>query len=471
MMVLVLVGCGSDGDSELPGRERSSTARLERLQDLPYVGASPVPESARGKSGVTRYLPSLSYDGLNLYAVWPTQLSNNMSGEAVLMDMRGNVVHRWSSDVGQIRTSGSRDFPPESFLWGWSHVEMSDNGDLFALVFGHLLLKLDWNSNVIWEAPLAVHHDLAFADNGDIYALTEERRTISYRSSDVPIMNNHIVVLGADGSIKRRISIYDVLMESETARPLVEQRINQAVARLGDLEYQVKGRGLHLLRLRLGERNQDVEGKALERLWRRVRTAVFDPENFKGETRELNSLFQYTPLDIFHANSIEIIEGENGLWNAGDLLISVKHLNLIGVVDIRRGQLVWSWGPGVLEYQHHPSVLQNGNILVYDNGSASERTRILEIDPRSKKIVWTYGERAEQHFFSIGLGGVEALANGNILIADSTNGRLFEITREGEIVWEFFNPVLDERGQRFHIYRVARIEESLVEEIMRLHGR
>jgi hypothetical protein len=35
----------------------------------------------------------------------------------------------------------------------------------------------------------------------------------------------------------------------------------------------------------------------------------------------------------------------------------------------------------------------------------------------------------------------ERLANGNTLITESEGGRLFEVTPEGEIVWEYLNPV------------------------------
>ncbi len=34
----------------------------------------------------------------------------------------------------------------------------------------------------------------------------------------------------------------------------------------------------------------------------------------------------------------------------------------------------------------------------------------------------------------------QRLPNGNTLITESSGGRIFEVTRDGEIVWEFFNP-------------------------------
>jgi hypothetical protein len=61
------------------------------------------------------------------------------------------------------------------------------------------------------------------------------------------------------------------------------------------------------------------------------------------------------------------------------------------------------------------------------------------------------------------MGGIEALPNGNVLITESERGRAFEITRDGDIVWEFYNPDIDEsKRQRAAIYRVARIDPALL---------
>ena len=73
--------------------------------------------------------------------------------------------------------------------------------------------------------------------------------------------------------------------------------------------------------------------------------------------------------------------------------------------------------------------------------------------------MWRYGETPEQHFFTESRGGAQALANGNVLITDSEQGRAFEVTREGEVVWEFWNPDTAEAGaKRATIFRVLKLE-------------
>ena len=42
--------------------------------------------------------------------------------------------------------------------------------------------------------------------------------------------------------------------------------------------------------------------------------------------------------------------------------------------------------------------------------------------------------------FSLRMGNSQRLPNGNTLITESSFGRFFEVTREGEVVWEYVNP-------------------------------
>jgi hypothetical protein len=117
--------------------------------------------------------------------------------------------------------------------------------------------------------------------------------------------------------------------------------------------------------------------------------------------------------------------------------------------------------------QHHASLLDNGHFLVFDNGPAAGRSRILEVDPQTRQVVWSYQGTPPSSFFSIIGGGCQALPNGNVLITDSPRGRAFEVTREGQTVWEFFNPDLDNPylpGLRGPIYRMQRLPRDLMDE-------
>ena len=162
--------------------------------------------------------------------------------------------------------------------------------------------------------------------------------------------------------------------------------------------------------------------------------------------------------DWAHTNTVEALPDnplskEDPRFRKGNVLFSMRNVDTIGVIDKETGEIVWAWGPGVLDKQHMPTMLDSGNILVYDNGTARRYTRVLEIDPRIGEIVWEYKAAPPESFFSPTRGSNQRLPNGNTFIAESDSGRLFEVTPEGEIVWEFLNPDQTPNGRRMPLYR------------------
>ena len=128
----------------------------------------------------------------------------------------------------------------------------------------------------------------------------------------------------------------------------------------------------------------------------------------------------------------------------GDVLISLRHINLIAIIDRRTRQLKWEICDMSFGGQHDPQRLANGNILLFANGLHSyamhPHSRILEIDPKNKEIVWSYQANPRTHFFSGHISGQERLPNGNTLICEGSAGRFFEVTPARELVWEYVSP-------------------------------
>ena len=128
----------------------------------------------------------------------------------------------------------------------------------------------------------------------------------------------------------------------------------------------------------------------------------------------------------------------------GDLLVSFRRTDTVGIVDRHTGAFRWKWGPGVISHQHHPTYLDNGHVLLFDNGChrpGPTYSRVLEVDPNSNEIVWEYQGDPPISFYSFHISGAERLANGNTLICEGAPGRLFEVTPEHDIVWEYINPM------------------------------
>ena len=108
-------------------------------------------------------------------------------------------------------------------------------------------------------------------------------------------------------------------------------------------------------------------------------------------------------------------------------------------------------------------MLDNGHILVFDNGVARRSSRVLEMDPVSGKVVWEYPGDRGRPFFTRSRGANQRLPNGNTLITNSDSGIAFEVTAGGDVVWKFQTPHLNKQGHRATIERMDRYEKSFID--------
>jgi len=179
--------------------------------------------------------------------------------------------------------------------------------------------------------------------------------------------------------------------------------------------------------------------------------------------------------------------GNNHWYDAGDqrfhpdnIMIDSREGSFMAIIQKSTGKIVWRMGPEYpASYDHSranfagetprpvdsicgqhdahmiPEKLPGeGNIMVFDNQGAAgfppiylnmfPGSRVLEIDPVSKEIVWQYDAsksgRPFWTFYSSFISSARRLPNGNTLICEGMNGRLFQVSHEAEIVWEFINP-------------------------------
>lgn len=174
--------------------------------------------------------------------------------------------------------------------------------------------------------------------------------------------------------------------------------------------------------------------------------------------------------DWAHTNTVEVLPASptgdaDERFVAGHLLFSMSGLNTIGVIDPATGEIVWAWGPGELQQQHMPTMLGDGHLLVFDNGALRGWSRVIELDPLSGEIVWQYSADPPESFFTYTRGSAQRLPNGNTLIADSNNARLFEVTMGGEIVWEYRSGDLVDEDTPMPIYRTYRYSPEFVDSL------
>lgn len=396
----LLLAFGACGRST-QGRDASSASvdaeTAAQLSSLGYV------EWVKGaddlsRVGVVKHDPR-AVAGLTLYKSRPAPA-------AQLIDLDGKVVHTWNEPRLEITDWKSllAFFYQRGGPVCWDQIELLPDGSLLAIVKYRHLEKVDWHSKLLWRTPVPAHHDLDVAPDGRILTLTQRMGKLQTADGPVAIVDNGIAILSPDGELLREISLASLLGDR-----VPRKRVDA---------------------IRAAERR----GKL-------------------SETAMLNL------RDVFHSNAIEILRRDvPSLGKAGQVLISVRELNLLAVVDLERREVVWEWGPGELQGQHHSSILPNGHIALFDNGVSRGYSRIVEMDPATRQVVWQYRASPPKAFFSKRRGGAQWLPGDHFLITQSNRGRAFEIDREGHVLWDFLNPDIDPiEHQRGSIYRVERI--------------
>jgi hypothetical protein len=222
----------------------------------------------------------------------------------------------------------------------------------------------------------------------------------------------------------------------------------------------------------------------------RVRSRCAERDQGSAQLQQARGSF-----DWLHINSATYL-GPNQWFDKGDrrfapnhVIVSSREASLLAIVG-RDGKIVWQLGPDFsaskelrairqIIGQHHAHLIPKGlpgagNLLVFDNGGSSgygfntpiapdgvgafarATSRVLEINPVTLELVWSY---ANPRFFSTNISGAQRLPNGNTLITAGAGGRLFEVTKEGAIVWEYMFPLFAGAGPNPSnaVYRAYRV--------------
>lgn len=348
--------------------------------------------------GVTTHDSRRTQSGLTLY-------TSGDGARAFLISMEGEVVHAWEKPFSDIwdKTAAARDPVPDTQVY-FNKARVLPNGDLLAIYigvgdspYGYGMVKLDRSSNVIWKNLDHFHHDFDIAADGLIYGLTHRYRAEPIDGVDHlsrPVLEDFLVIVSPEGRIIRKVSLVDAVNRSKRYRQL---------------------------------------------LWQIPYYSLEDPLH-------VNS------VKVLDEKSARALSGKVPDARAGQVLLSFRELagGSIALVDPDAGEMTWAIR-GNWFAQHDADVLPNGNILLFDNrGNRQEggRSRVIEIDPGHGGIVWSYRGSREHELDSAIRSSQEVQPNGNILITESDGGRLLEVTRGGDIVWEYVNPV--RVGQEVH---------------------
>ncbi|MFT5286584.1 MAG: hypothetical protein ACI8TQ_002754 [Planctomycetota bacterium] len=395
---MLLFGCGpqsESGSSEIPeegslasdekdslppglwqkGRKSAPNTNREEqdFSALDAIGYSDGFNPATEQANVTVHIANQAQAGYNFY-------TSGHGPEVILMDMQGQVLHRWEKPIAELWPGREID-PTHIFGQYFRRALLQPNGDIFAVVAGYGLVKLDKDSNLIWSYDSRVHHDLELLEDGSILTLTRETTTRPDVNADEPVVEDFVVILNSRGEEQLKVSTLNALQNAAEQYPkLVEE-----MPRDGDL---------------------------------------------------------------LHVNSVEMLDGRlaeiDPAFKKGNVLISLHRNSVVAVMDLDAERIVWA-KTGRWTNQHHPRVLDKNRLLIYNNVAGNSKaggkvSSILEYDLEQDGVAWSFRGNRKIPFRSDALGSVHRLANGNTLIIESQYGRALEVTRDKQLVWEFYSP-------------------------------
>ena len=296
------------------------------------------------------------------------------------------------------------EFPP--IEGKWEDAECLPDGGLLALCVKIAFVKLARNSDIDWQLNLRAHHDIEILEDG------------SYLVPFYPKLRIY----------NQRMVYFDSIAHVSEA--------GKFLGSWSTYEHFDELRKLH------------------------------GPTPFE-KSRDEYSTPKNEVYEYYHLNTVEALPDtplgrRDGRFQEGNILTCLRNVSLILIIDRKSGRIAWSYGPGELDWPHMPTMLENGNILIFDNGVHRNYSRIVEIEPTTGTIAWEYKADPPESFYSKWRGSNQRLPNGNTFICESERGRAFEVTPDGEIVWEFFNPEIS-GGKRRLIYRMTRLSREEVE--------
>jgi len=267
---------------------------------------------------------------------------------------------------------------------------LPDGDVIFTFQYGGLV-RMDRCGRVRWKLPRQTHHLFVADADGNLWVPSRKLRHEPMREFPkipAPFQEEYVLKVSPDGVVLREISILDAIFDSQFEALLFSNSAHDT-----NLQVPMDGDFTHL---------NDVE----------VLTEKLAPA-FPG-------------------------------FEEGDLLLSLRNLNLLMVIDHDTGEIKWTQ-TGPFLRQHDADFLATGQIAVFDNrrdGSGARSfgsSRIIAIDPETGLITTRYGARSGQRFHTETRGEQQWLPNGNILISESDRGHAFEVDPNGKIVWSYVN--------------------------------
>lgn len=379
-----------------------------------------------------------AFDGLTLFAPFGVKTT-------YLIDNEGRLVHSWESDF----FTGLSEY----LLEDGTLLRGGDTGDTTYFNRGGkgtVVQRLDWDSNVLWQFEYSDstrrrHHDIEPMPNGNVLIIAWELKSVdeviaaggdTSQLADGTLWPDHIIEVKPQG-----FNGGEIVWEWHVWDHLI-QDFDSTKANFGVVAEHPELINLNFFPFRLKD-------------WNHLNSVNYNP----ALDQIILSCPRFGELWIIdHSTTTAEAAGHSG-GNSG-----------------MGGDLIYRWGnpqqyghgteaDQKLFFQHDPHWIKpglqgEGHILIFNNGRTRpdvKFSRIEEIVPPllpnglyerlpgspfgPTESVWSYESPNKTDFYAPFVSGAQRMQNGNTLICSGSNGRFFEVTNAGEIVWEYINPV------------------------------
>ena len=419
-------------------------------------------------TGTTIYHPERTWNGFTVLSPLGTQA-------VIVIDMNGKVVKQWD---GYNNSAGG---PARVFPGG---VVLAAAGANPPRQESLELVQRDFSGNVLWRFDH--NQQITLREGQGKEKQASEGKTVwsarqhhDWQRDDFPAGYYSPGVMPA----------------SEPAKMLLLTHVNHVQPKVAPNVTLEDDRLIEIAR----------DGKVL---WEWSASDHIDDFHFDGNARKaISSAPGNNPargsFDWVHINAATYV-GPNHWYDTGDkrfapenIVISSREASFVAIIG-RDGSVVWQMGPDFSATpelrairqtigQHHAHIIPKelpgaGNLMVFDNGGPSgygnpspislngtgiyarPASRVLEIDPVALKLVWSY---TSPTFFATNISGAQRLPNGNTLITEGPDGRIFEVTPDETIVWEYVFPLFTGARSTNSVYRAYRIPYEWMPQIPR----
>ncbi|MCF7958334.1 MAG: aryl-sulfate sulfotransferase [Phycisphaerae bacterium] len=432
------------------------------------AGVSFAYESLQGPTETLFHNKEKAYNGYTLFS----------SRGAWLIDMQGCVVHTWK--IG-------------------TNPRLLDNGHLLDATkddssgFGGFK-ELDWDGNTVWEysetrTGYSPHHDWVRIFNKKLNAPTTLYIANKAVSSEQALAGGANSKSGPYQGVEM-----DAIVEVDMKGNVVWEWwfFDHMIQDMDPDKSNYVGKGKSIADYP-GRLNINLPGRRLKRDWLHLNSLDYNAELGQVVFNSVQGEFYVIDHDSTFVSGDPKASIAKAAGSAGDFLYRFGDPARYGQGDapsIREDWTQTTAGHKQIGGSHDvqwikPGLPGAGHFLIFNNGQylyqRTNQSYVQEIDgfldaqgrrsdkyvnppaagyervrthhdthkgtlQVSRQIVWTYGSKSNQGFFSHIGAGAQRLPNGNTLICSDTEGHFFEVTAEGELVWEYINPVTRELG-------------------------